>query len=793
MKFSAKWLHEWVSPNLSVNEITDRFTMAGLEVDGLDPVAPAFDGVIVGEIIACEQHPNADRLRVCQVNVNQDAPLQIVCGAANARQGIKVCVAMIGATLPGDFKIKPAKLRGVDSSGMLCSEVELGIKDSSEGIMELALDAPVGTSVREYLHLDDHMIELSITANRGDCLSIKGLARELGALTQFPVHAPKFAKATIAHQDTVAIEVQNPLACPRYAARIIKGINNTTPTPFWLSERLRRSGIRSISPIVDITNYVMLALGQPMHAFDYNKIEGGVVVRNAKAGEKLTLLNDQTVELKADTLVIADYEQPIAIAGIMGGLDSSVTTDTTDIVLESAFFAPSVIAGKARSYGLHTDSSQRFERGVDPTITFEAIEYASELIQLIMGGHAGPIVEVSTSQHLPKAVPITLRKQKISKVLGLEVSMHEASTALERLGFTIQSLTDVSINALAPSHRFDISIEEDLIEEVARIRGYESLTPETPALPVMVSVESELELPLYRLKQLLADRGYREAMTYSFIDPKLHQQFFMDKPAYALMNPIASDLSVMRTSLIPGLIKTLAYNVARQQSRLRLFEAGTCFDYDGKSPVNESTRLAGLVYGKLMAEHWDNKVKSDFYDLKADVEAILASSSRQGFVFEATDSISYLHPGKAALISENNIVIGYIGALHPNLIQEFDLSFEPFVFEINLASISASYLPKLAAISKFPSIRRDIAIEVDEAVAAEQLKLAISRVAGALLQHVWVFDIYRGGKLPEGKKSVALGLILQDLSRTLNEEEVIAVMEQVVNTLHTEFAAQLRE
>ncbi|MDO8953405.1 MAG: phenylalanine--tRNA ligase subunit beta [Gammaproteobacteria bacterium] len=793
MKFSSTWLQEWVSPNLTINEIADHFTMAGLEVDGLTAVAPAFDNVLIGEIVACEQHPNADRLRVCQVNVNKGEPLTIVCGAANARQGIKVCVAMVGATLPGDFKIKPAKLRGVDSSGMLCSEVELGLKDSSDGILELPANATVGMDIREYMHLDDTIIDLSITANRGDCLSIKGLARELGALTEVPVHSPKFAMATIGHNEKIHVEVQNSAACPKYTARIIKGLDNSIPTPLWLSERLRRGGIRSISPVVDIVNYAMLALGQPMHAFDLAKLDGGICVRQAKQGEKLALLNEQTVELKPDTLVIADNKNPIAIAGIMGGQGSSVSAETTDIVLESAFFSPLAIAGKARAYGLHTDSSQRFERGVDPTISIDAMEYASELIQLIAGGHAGPIVEVNSAKDLPMPALISLRLTRLAKLLGLKLAMPEVKLALERLGCSIESCTDEVLTVKAPAHRFDMNIEEDLIEEVARIRGYESFTPLLPMTAAIVSVDSELELPVQRIKLLLADRGYREAITYSFIDPKLHQQFFADKPAYPIVNPIASDLAVMRTSLVPGLVQALANNVARQQNRLRLFEAGTCFDYDGKNPATESSRLAGLVYGKLLPEHWDNKDKFDFYDGKADLEAVLSLCAKQGFEFIATDSIAYLHPGKSALVLEKGVAIGYIGALHPTLIQAFGLNFEPFVFELNLASLSASSLPTLLPVSKFPSIRRDIAIEVAEAVSAEQIKAAISKAAGPLLQNTWVFDVYRGGKLPEGKKSIALGLILQNLSSTLTEEEIVAIMTKVVAQLQTEFDAQLRE
>jgi phenylalanyl-tRNA synthetase beta chain len=640
--------------------------------------------------------------------------------------------------------------------------------------------------------LNDSTIELSITANRGDCLSIKGLARELGALSQVPVHPPKFILAEISHQDSVSVEVKEAHACPRYLTRVIKGLRNDFATPYWMSERLRRCGVRSISPIVDITNYVMLALGQPMHAFDRGKLQGGISVRFARDKEQLALLNSETIELKAKTLVIADSSGPIAIAGVMGGLHSSVTESSTEIVLESAFFSPLALAGQARSYGLHTDSSHRFERGVDPAITREAMDYASELIQLIAGGEAGPIVEVIAKEHLPKQAHIDLRLDKLEKVLGMSIGISEAKEALERLGFSIEQALDERLKVQAPSHRFDMGIEEDLIEEVARVKGYESFSSLIPAMPVIVSATSELELPVQRIKQLLVDRGYREAMNYSFIDPKLHELFFANKKAYALANPIASDLSIMRTSLIPGLIQNLSANIARQQQRLRLFEGGKCFEYDGKNPATESHYLAGLIYGKLVFEHWDNKALSDFYDIKADVEAILSLTGKQ-YEFVATDEINYLHPGKAAYICENKIPVGYIGALHPSFQQYFDLNAEAFVFELNLESLRGAELPKFKPISKFPSIRRDLALEVDEAITAQAIQNVVIKVAGALLQDTWIFDIYRGGQVPEGKKSVALGLILQDLSRTLTEEEVVDIMDKLVKQLQIEFAAQLRE
>jgi phenylalanyl-tRNA synthetase beta chain len=789
MKFSTQWLHEWVSPDLTVNQIAECFTMAGLELESLMPVAKEFTHVVVGEIVACEQHPNADRLRVCQVDVGQSQPLSIVCGGANARAGIKVCVAMIGAELPGDFKIKPAKLRGVDSAGMLCSEVELGLAETSEGIMELPEDAPIGISVREYLQLDDYMMELSLTANRGDCLSIKGLARELSALTGAQLHIPQFAKAKVQSDDKIKVEIKEPSACPRYAARVIKNIDPQAKTPLWMVERLKRSGIRANSLVVDVTNYVLLALGQPMHAFDLDKLQGGLHIRNAKEGENLTLLNGTDVKLKASTLIIADDNGPAAIAGVMGGLSTSVTETTRNVVLESAFFAPQKLAGTARSYGLHTDGGHRFERGVDPYINHEALEYASELIERIAGGQAGPIIEAINEHELPKPTLITVHEDKIEKILGEKIAINEVKPIMQRLGFDIESQTQNAITVKAPSHRFDIAIEVDLIEEIARIKGYASFPAETPCMVIKADKKPEYHLSPKIFKSVLTDRGYNEAITYSFIDPKLHALFFKEE-AYPLQNPISSDLSVMRTSAIPGLVQALAYNVARQQSYIRFFEFGKSFKLN-QGQVKEEVKLSGLAYGKLLSEHWDNKEKADFFDVKSDLEALLTLTGKTYEFLPATGSI-YLHPGKSALIKLNGAPIGFIGVLHPSLAKHFDLSFEAIVFELDYEALMDKKVIAYEPISKFPSIKRDIAVEVSENTMAQSLCNTIKEVAGAWLKEVNVFDVYQGDKIAKGKKSMALGVILQKDDSTLTDEEVNSIMTKIIDSLQLVYEAQLR-
>ena len=631
MKFSEQWLRQWVDVDVDTQTLVDKITMAGLEVDGVEPVAATFSGVVVAEIVACEPHRDADKLQVTRVSTGSEE-FQVVCGAPNARPGIRVPFARVGAVLPGNFKIKKAKLRGVESFGMLCAEEELGMADVSDGLLELSAEAPLGQDVREHLMLEDQMIDVDLTPNRGDCLSIAGLAREVSANFLADVTSPEFVPVPETIDDRFEVTVSAKEGCPRYVGRVIKQVDTRRPTPLALVETLRRSGIRSIDPVVDVTNYVMLELGQPMHGFDLKTLKGAIQVRMATAGETLVLLDDQEVKLTDTTLVIADDEKPLAIAGIMGGQGSGVSNSTQDIFLESAFFNPVTLAGKARSYGLHTDSSHRFERGVDSQLQRKAIERATALILEICGGEPGPVTEVVSPEHLPKQRQITLRAAKVSSLLGVVIADDHIEALLTRLGLQLekqQGTTGAQWRVLVPSWRFDIAIEEDLIEELGRIYGYDNLPVTTPDALLKMKQIDESTVPVTDIRRLLVSRGYQEAISFSFIDPQLHNWFDSERQAVALANPIASDLSVMRTSLLPGLVKTVAYNLNRQQSRVRLFETGQVFlnDSEGfkQSSIQQVEKIAAVITGSRLPEGWDSgRNKVDFYDLKGDVEALLA-------------------------------------------------------------------------------------------------------------------------------------------------------------------------
>ncbi|PEQ17747.1 phenylalanine--tRNA ligase subunit beta [Piscirickettsia salmonis] len=793
MQLSEQWLRTWVNPEVSTAVLADQLSMAGLEVDGMTAVAAEFSQVIVAEITHCEQHPDADRLRVCQVNTGTET-VQIVCGAPNARVGIKVALAQIGAVLPPlaedkPFKIKKSKLRGVESEGMLCSARELELADEHEGIIELAIDAPVGMDLREYLSLNDVSIDVDLTPNRGDCLSIAGIAREVSVLNRTaltPVHVELIAPV---HDERIDIELNAGEDCPRYIGRIIKEVNVHTKAPLWLTERLRRSGIRSISLPVDVTNYVMLELGQPMHAFDLNTVKGGIEVRRACPGETLVLLDGTEISLTPDVLVIADDAKPLAMAGIMGGESSGVSDDTQDLFLESAFFAPTAIAGRARRYGLHTDSSHRFERGVDPELARVAIERATQLIIDIASGKPGPCLEAEKPEYLPTPVKLILRQPRIAKILGVSIADDEVEDILVHLGMTVERIAggwQVSV----PSFRFDMEREEDLIEEIARIHGYDHIPLHAPKRPATVPVNSEQKLTVAQLSQVLVNRGYSEAMNYSFLDEKLQTLVCPKDEFLRLANPLSEELAIMRTSLLPGLLKSLLHNQKRQQERVRLFEVGTCFRLvEGKK--QERQRIAGVIAGAVLPLHWSGETAADFYDLKGDVEALLALTQAETMFKSAEHSA--LHPGQSAQVKVNGRCAGVIGALHPHLAQKLNVKGKAFLFELDLQAISSATLPKAKSLSRYPSIKRDLALLVDEAISAADLTTAVSDVVPEQLQDVRIFDIYQGEGIQEGKKSVALSLILQDLSRTLTEEDVAALIEKVKNTLMTTFGAVLRE
>lgn len=793
MKFSEQWLRGWVNPQVSRDELVARLSMAGLEVDSVTPAAGQFSGIVVGEILATEQHPDADKLRVCQVSNGQET-FQVVCGAPNARPGIKIPFAMIGAELPGDFKIKKAKLRGVESFGMLCSAAELQISEENDGLLELASDAPVGEDIRQYLSLDDASIEIGLTPNRGDCLSIAGLARDVSALYDVPVTRPPVPAVAAAHDEVRPVEVHAPAACPRYLGRVIRNVDLSRPTPLWMVERLRRSDVRSIDAAVDITNYVMLELGQPMHAFDLAEINGGIRVRMAEEGEKLVLLDGQEVALRADTLVIADHTRALAIAGVMGGEHSGVdTAKTRDLFLESAFFEPISVAGKARSYGLHTDASHRYERGVDSQLAREAMERATALLLEVVGGEAGPIVEAVSEQHLPSIAPVTLRADRIAQMLGMEMDPSQVEQLLNNLGLATQADGAGQWTVNVPSHRFDISLEVDLIEELARLYGYNNLPVRYPQARLAPQARPETRGELPNLRRLLVARGYQEAITYSFIDPKLFELFSPGVEPLLLANPISSDMAAMRASLWPGLVKALQHNLNRQQDRVRLFESGLRF-VGQLGNLAQEPMIAGVVTGSRLPEGWANgRDTIDFFDVKADVEALLGYSGALGdFTFVAGKHPA-LHPGQTAEIQREGKAIGYLGALHPELAKALDLDRPVFVFELVLADVVEGRLPKFSELSKFPETRRDLALIAGRDVASQDVLDVIRDNAGEWLTDLRLFDVYQGKGIDPDRKSLAVGLTWQHPSRTLNDDEVNTTLHTILTSLEQRLNTTLRK
>lgn len=797
MKFSEQWLRGWVNPQVSRDELVARLSMAGLEVDSVTPAAGQFSGIVVGEILATEQHPDADKLRVCQVSNGQET-FQVVCGAPNARPGIKIPFAMIGAELPGDFKIKKAKLRGVESFGMLCSAAELQISEENDGLLELAADAPVGEDIRQYLNLDDASIEIGLTPNRGDCLSIAGLARDVSALYDVPVTRPQVPAVAPAHDEVRPVEVSAPAACPRYLGRVIRNVDLSKPTPLWMVERLRRSDVRSIDAAVDITNYVMLELGQPMHAFDLAEINGGIRVRMAEEGEKLVLLDGQEVALRADTLVIADHTRALAIAGVMGGEHSGVNTEKTrDLFLESAFFEPISVAGKARSYGLHTDASHRYERGVDSQLAREAMERATALVLEIVGGEAGPIVEAVSEQHLPKVAPVTLRAARINQMLGMDMAAAQVEQLLNALELKTsadgRSGSEAQWTVEVPSHRFDISLEVDLIEELARLYGYNNLPVRYPQARLAPQTRPEARGELPTLRRLLVARGYQEAITYSFIDPKLFELFTPGVEPLLLANPISSDMAAMRASLWPGLVKALQHNLNRQQDRVRLFESGLRF-VGQLGDLKQQPMIAGVATGSRLPEGWANGRDSlDFFDVKADVEALLGySGALDDFTFVAGKHPA-LHPGQTARIERDGKEVGYIGAIHPELAKTLGLERPVFVFELVLGDVVEGRLPKFSELSKFPETRRDLALIAGRDVASSSVLEVIRDNAGEWLTDLRLFDVYQGKGIDPDRKSLAVGLTWQHPSRTLNDDEVNTTLQNILTSLEQRLNTTLRK
>jgi phenylalanyl-tRNA synthetase beta chain len=792
MKFSEAWLREWVDPPVSVDELADQLSMAGLEVDGVAPVAPDFSGVVVGEVLSVEPHPNADKLRLCQLRTGADEPLAIICGASNVAAGMRVPTAVVGAELPGGFSIKKAKLRGVASFGMICSAAELGLAESSDGIMPLPVDAPVGQDFREYLRLADRSIELDLTPDRGDCLGLAGIAREVGVINRQAVNAPSVEPVEPECEDRHKVSLQAGDACPRYLCRVVRGIDPAAQTPLWMQERLRRSGIRSLGPVVDVTNYVLIELGQPMHGFDLARLDGGIRVRMAHQGESLELLDGQRIELTEKTLLIADETGPLALAGIMGGLRSGVGPETSDVLLESAFFAPTAIIGKARSYGLHTDSSHRFERGVDPNLQRLAMERATGLLIEIAGGRAGPVVEACKQEALPAPEQILLRRERVCRLLGVEVPDAEIEDILTRLGMQLEA-TDQGWKVIAPTSRFDIAIEVDLIEEIGRIYGYTRIPATHAPSDMSIRARPETDLDIDRVRSMLVDRGYQEAITYSFISPELQGMLDPEHAPVQLANPISTDMSVMRTSLWPGLLQATQYNHARQQERTRFFETGLRFVEDAEE-LHQEDMLAGAVSGPVTADQWDQPARAvDFFDLKGDVEAILAlTGDAASFRFIAGEHPA-LHPRQAARIEREGRTEGWMGMLHPEIQHRLGLDRNLFLFELRLEGIRAGTLPAFRPLSKFPSIRRDLAVVVDAEIGFSQVRDCVETAAPDILQDIRLFDVYTGEKIDSGRKSLALTLILQDSSHTLTDDEVDAAVKGVMDALSANLNAQLRD
>jgi len=795
MIFSESWLQEWVDSKLDTQDLMNKLTMAGLEVDSSGPVARQFSGIVVGEVESVESHPDADKLSVCQVN-DGGKSYQVVCGATNVRKGIKVPFANIGAEIHSGkdkpFRIKSAKLRGVESKGMICSAEELGLEEKSEGILVLPDDAPKGLEVHKYLQLNDTSIELTLTPNRGDCLGMLGLAREVGVISGQPVTEPEISLVVPTMSDEFPIHIEAKDGCPRYLGRIIRNVNLNSKSPLWMQEKLRRSGLRSIDPVVDVTNFVLMELGQPMHAFDYSKLEGHINVRMAKETEKLVLLDGKEISLSSEVMLIADSKKPVAMAGIMGGLATSVTDSTKDVFLECAFFEPVTIAGKARRYGMQTDASHRYERGVDYNLQRKAMERATSLLLEIVGGDPGPITEAVGN--LPEPVKIELRIELVSQVLGIEITKKEIIDILSRLGFSITNKNDESISVGVPSFRFDVTLEADLIEEIVRIYGYNKV-PSTFQFGAQALVSKpEALVPLQRIRHQLVSLGYQEIVTYSFIDPELSEFVCGNQiQTVSLENPISEEMSVMRASILPGLLNTAQYNANRQQDRIRLFETGLVFT-GNTGDYEQINRIGGLVSGSRYPQNWNNTDDvNDFYDVKGDVECILRlGGDNRHFRFQPAE-FGCFHPGQCARIeSKEGALLGHLGALHPAIARKLELDTEIFMFELDLDAVQIGKLPIASVLSRYPEVGRDLAIVINDSVSAEKILTIVRDKAGEFLTSLRIFDVYQGDAVEKGKKSIALGLTWQHPSRTLSDDEIGVIISSCVNVLQEQFNAKLR-
>ncbi|MDA8561789.1 phenylalanine--tRNA ligase subunit beta [Gammaproteobacteria bacterium] len=792
MKLSENWLYEWVSPNLSREDLAEKLTMVGLEVESLKPISADFSDVVVGKVLDVEKHPDADKLKVCKIDVGSGDVLTIVCGASNVVKDLKVAVALVGALLPNNFKISKSKLRGVLSYGMLCASKELGICDETSGIMELAKNAPVGKDLREYLQLSDYVFDISITPNRGDCLSVYGISKEIAAIESINSKDIPGNKLETKINDILSVEIDIPNECPRYTGRIIKNIKADIETPVWMQEKLKRSGLRSVNVIVDIVNYVMLEIGQPMHAFDLDKISNKIKICLATKGDQITLLDGQTVTLNDTTMLVTDGENPLAIAGVMGGFDSSVTLLTKDIFLESAYFNPKSIASPVRDYKINSESSHRFERGVDPLLQVQALDRASELIIEITGGHLGPVVDESRDDYIPKPEKIKLRNSMIERMLGFVIPNETVESILKSLKFLFFA-NENGWEVLVPARRSDIKLEADLIEEVIRLYGYDNIPLKFSNKNLTINSSLKDSVSERKVREIFCRLGYNEVITYSFIDKKMQHYFDPYSKPKEIINPITVDMSVMRTNLWPGLVNCYLYNVHRQQIRSRIFEVGLRFVHDNNGELLQEKVVSGLVSNNLFPEQWGAEKKQvDFFDLKGDLEAFLnLISPYNSFVYKRV-SHPALHPGQSAEIYCDDVCVGIVGAIHPSLKQELGITDSLLFFELLLSPLSESLPHKFQEISKFPEIRRDIAIFVDQSVPLQVIQDTISDVGGMLLRDVFLFDLYQGKGIVDHKKSIALALTLQHESRTLVDEEVTDIINNIISELKQRFAAELR-
>jgi phenylalanyl-tRNA synthetase beta chain len=789
MKFSENWLRSHVPTSATRDELVATLTAIGLEVEDVSALGQSLDKVVVSRIVECSKHPEADRLQVCKVDVGVGEPLQIVCGAPNARAGLRAPLALVGAQV-GGIDIKAAKLRNVDSNGMLCSAKELGIDADASGLLELPDDAPVGAPIADYLGLPDASIEIKLTPNRADCFSVRGIAYDVAAAFGSEVVAFDATPMPALNDQALVIELNAGADAPRYCGRVIEGIDASVATPAWMAERLRRSGVRPVSLMVDITQYVMLELGQPMHAFDRDTLSGPIGVRHSRDGEIVKLLDGREARLDSEFLVVTDADRVVALAGLMGGWDTRVTESTHNVFLEAAHFAPSAIIGRGRKLGMHTDASHRFERGVDPALPAQAIEIATRLVVELAGGNPGPVTEAVLPEHLTPARPIALRRARIARLLGIEMADADVGRILRALGMQV-SASDGGWSVVAPSRRFDIAIEEDLIEELARIHGYERIPTTLPAGATRIAVLSETDLDAATTRRQLVARDYLEAITYAFVEAPLLQLWNLHEGAVPLANPLSTELGVMRTALLPGLVSALQRNSARQAGRVRLCELGNVFEARaGGSPL-ETSRVAAAICGEAKTAQWgEPSRKADFHDIKGDLESLAAASGAK--LEYRPSTAAHGHPGRSADVLRDGCVIGWIGQLHPRLQRALDLDTEVFGFEVDLASLSARALPHSKELSRFPSVRRDLAFVVADEVPWSAIEATARGAAGPWLRDVVVFDRYVGQGVETGQKSLAMGLILQDNSRTLNDRDVDGAIAGVVSAIERDHGARIR-